>query len=115
MGWFQKSPPPPPPRSLLSERTSFEGEFEGAADLEIHGRLKGPVRCRGEITVARGARVEGEARARAFTLSGSYRGTVEAGGAVFLPGADFQGSLRCEKMRIERGARLAGRLEERRR
>jgi cytoskeletal protein CcmA (bactofilin family) len=115
MGWFRKPPPPPPPRSSLSERTSFEGQWEGTAALEIHGRLKGAVRCREEVSVDQGARVEGEVRAEAFRLSGRFQGEVEAGRAVFLEGSHFEGTLRCETLRVERGARLEGRVEERRR
>lgn len=115
MGWFQKSPPPPPPRSVLSEGASFDGDWEGSAALEIHGRLKGTVRCRGEVSVERGAKVEGEVRAQTFHLSGFFRGSVEAERVVFLPGADFGESVRCGEIRVERGAWLRGRFEERRR
>jgi cytoskeletal protein CcmA (bactofilin family) len=115
MGWFRKPPPPPPPRSYLSERTSFEGQWEGKAALDIHGRLKGAVRCREEVSVDRGAKVEGEVRAEAFRLSGRFQGKAEASRAVFLEGARFEGTLRCETLRVERGARLEGRVEEMRR
>lgn len=115
MGWLKKPTPPPPPRSLLSERSTFEGEWDGAVALEIHGRLKGAVRCRQEVAVARGARLEGEARGQVFTHAGFFRGKVEAERAVFLQGADFDGSLRCKALCVERGARLKGHLEEARR
>lgn len=115
MAWFGKTPPPPPPRSILSPKASFQGEWEGAADLEIHGHLKGTVRCRGGLTVAAGAKVDGEVRAGFLKIAGSFRGKGEAEGAEFLSGASFEGDLLCAKIRVERGARVSGDFKERRR
>jgi len=56
------------------------GDIEAHEDMLIEGRVQGKITVpSGTLTVAKGAEVEAEVRARSFVLHGELKGTVRAG------------------------------------
>ena len=91
----------------------IRGKIHGEGDLLVEGQVEGDVAIRGELTIAEGASVVGEAvEAQAVTIAGALEGDVASTGQVRLAaGARVRGNLRGSAVSIEDGARFSGRLD----
>jgi cytoskeletal protein CcmA (bactofilin family) len=89
------------------------GRIHGDGDLVVEGHVEGQLTIRGDLTIAEGASVTGEAVvAHAVTISGTLEGDVAATGAVRIAaGARVRGNMQGTAVSIEDGARYSGRLD----
>jgi cytoskeletal protein CcmA (bactofilin family) len=89
------------------------GRIQGEGDLLIEGHVEGNVTLRGDLTIAEGGSVEGEAvTAHAVFVAGSLEGNLAASGQVrFGPGARVRGDVQGNAVAIDDGAHFSGRLD----
>jgi cytoskeletal protein CcmA (bactofilin family) len=91
----------------------IRGRIHGDGDLVVEGRVEGDLSIRGELTIAEGGAVTGEAiEAQTVTVSGTLEGDVAAAGPVRLvAGSRVKGNLKGSTVSIDDGARFSGRLD----
>jgi len=94
----------------LGSTADLTGDIEAHEDMLIEGRLQGKITLpSGTLTIAKGAKVEAEIRARALVLHGELKGTVRAGErAVISETAEMNGEVITPKITIANGARFSG-------
>jgi len=94
----------------LGSTAVLTGDIEAHEDMLIEGRLQGKITLpSGTLTIAKGAKVEAEIRARALVLHGELKGTVRAGErAVISETAEMNGEVITPKITIANGARFSG-------
>ena len=94
----------------LGSTTVLTGDIEAHEDMLIEGKVNGKITVpSGTLTVAKGARVEGEIRVKALVLNGEFKGTVRAGErAIISETADMTGDVITPKITIANGAKFSG-------
>jgi cytoskeletal protein CcmA (bactofilin family) len=109
-------PPQNPEKALatgvtrLGSTTVLTGDIEAHEDMLIEGRVQGKIIVpSGTLTIAKGAKVEAEIKARALVLNGELKGTVHAGEkALIAETAEMVGDIITPKITIANGARFTG-------
>ncbi len=99
-----------PAATRLGPSVVVQGDIEAHEDILIEGRLNGKVTLpSGTLTVAKGARVEGDIKVRTLVLHGELAGNVEAGERVqIFDTAWMNGDVAAAKITIADGARFTG-------
>jgi cytoskeletal protein CcmA (bactofilin family) len=112
---FSNRPGTPAPRSLACIGASLEikGRISGEEDLQIDGKVEGPVSIRGHrLTVGRSGQVNSEVSAREIVVYGKVSGNINASDRVEIKkdGA-VMGDIQTARISIEDGAIFKGRIE----
>ncbi|MGZ5440004.1 MAG: bactofilin family protein [Candidatus Aminicenantales bacterium] len=94
----------------LGSTAVVTGDIEAHEDMLIEGRVVGKIIVpSGTLTIAKGAKVEAEIRARSLVLHGELKGTVRAGEkTVISETAEMNGDVITPKITIANGARFSG-------
>ncbi len=98
--------------SVIGAVTEITGNVTGSGSLRIEGRLQGNADVTGDIEVARDAQVQGDVIGRSLVLEGSLNGNATAADLISIgPAANYQGSLRAERISITPGARVSAQFD----
>ena len=112
---FSSRPGMPAARNLACIGASLEikGRISGEEDLQIDGKVEGPVALRGHrLTVGRSGQLNSEISAREVVVYGKVTGNVNASDRVEIKkdGAVI-GDIQTARISIEDGAIFKGRIE----
>lgn len=97
-------------RSVFTQDLVVEGDASSSGAIEVQGDVVGSLRAP-EITVAGSGRVEGSVVAHDLVLLGAVSGTILARNVQLAPSAVVQADVIHERIAIEAGAELEGRLQ----
>jgi len=97
-------------RSVFAQDLVVEGDASSSGPIEVQGNVVGSLRAP-EITVAGSGRVEGSVVAHDLVVLGAVSGTVSARTVQLAPSAAVQADVTHERIAIEAGAELKGRLQ----
>jgi len=96
-------------RSLLHDGIVIKGDWQSDGTVEFGGRITGDLTV--DILVVTGTgNVDGNVRARSVTVEGYLNGTIAAVEVVLRSTAVVRGEVVAEKIRIDFGANVEGRL-----
>ena len=96
-------------RSVFAQDLVVEGDATSNGPIEVQGNVVGSLRAP-EITVAGSGRVEGSVVAHDLVVLGVVSGRVSARNVQLAPSALVQADIIHERIAIEAGAELEGRL-----
>ena len=99
-------------RSIFAQDLVIEGDATSLGPIEVQGNVLGSLRAP-EITVAGSGRVEGSIVAHDLVVLGAVSGTVSARNVQLAPSAVVRADVIHERIAIETGAELEGRLQRR--
>jgi cytoskeletal protein CcmA (bactofilin family) len=125
---FQRTPEPAPAPSSYSERPGMptarnlacigasleiKGRVSGEEDLQIDGKVEGPVVLRGHrLTVGRSGQLTSEISARELVVYGKVTGNINASDRVEIKkDGSVIGDIQTSRISIEDGAMFKGRIE----
>ena len=94
---------------MLGADVTIRGNLEASADLHFDGTIEGDITC-ASLAQGEGSHITGAILADKARLSGVVKGTVTVRDLVVLHTARIEGDLRYEKLTIEPGAAVDGRL-----
>lgn len=97
-------------RSVFAQDLVVEGDATSSGPIEVQGNVVGSLRAP-EIIVAGSGRVEGSVVAHDLIVFGAVSGTVSARNVQLAPSAVVQADVVHERIAIEAGAELEGRLQ----
>jgi cytoskeletal protein CcmA (bactofilin family) len=99
--------------SLIGHNVAIDGEVSVDGDLTVDGRITGWVVVRGgTLTIASGARIDGDLRAPRIVVHGRVRGAVLASERIELgSSAVVEGGLSADRIAIADGAWFSGTLD----
>ena len=106
----------PDPTGSCTRRSVFvydlvvEGDVTSSGPIDVQGRLVGSLRSP-EITVSGSGRVEGFVVAHDLAVLGAVSGTISARNVQLAPSAVVQADVIHERIAIEAGAELEGKLQ----
>ncbi len=99
-------------RSVFAQDLVVEGDASSIGLIEVQGNVVGSLRAP-EITVAGSGRVEGSLVAHDLVVLGVVSGTVSARNVQLAQSAVVHADVIHERIAIETGAELEGRLQRR--
>lgn len=99
-------------RSILAGDLVIEGDVTSDGPVDVHGKIVGSARAP-EVVVAATGRVEGAVTAHDLSVMGFISGSVSARHVQLSPTAVVRADVLHERIAIEAGAELEGRLERR--
>ena len=100
---------PKPRRSLLHDGIVIKGDWRSDGIVEFGGKIRGDLTV-DVLVVAGTGKVDGNVRARSVTVEGYLNGTIAAVDVILASTAVFTGEIVAERIRIDFGANVEGRL-----
>ena len=98
--------------SIIAADLTIEGKIEGAGHIRIAGKFKGDVNVQGDLSLERGAKLNGSVRAKKVTLAGELEGNVEAAERVeLLDTAVVIGDLKAGTLTVAAGSKIRGHID----
>lgn len=107
-------PAVPSARNLARIGASLEikGSVTGEEDLQIDGKVEGPVMIRGRLTVGSSGQLKSGVTARELAVYGKVSGNVDARDRVEIKrDGEVIGDIQTARISIEDGAIFKGRIE----
>jgi len=107
------SPPGASNLSHLGPTLRVKGTISGTEDLEIDGKVEGPLSLPGQkLTVGPSAQLNSEIAAGEAIVYGKISGNICAGDRVEIKkGSEVMGDIKTARIGIEDGAHFKGRIE----
>ena len=98
--------------SLIAADLTIEGKIEGSGHIRIAGKFKGDVNVQGDLTIEKGAKLNGSVRARKITIAGELEGNIEAASRVeLLSSGVIIGDLKAGSLTVAAGSRMRGQAD----
>ena len=97
-------------RSIFAQDLVVEGDASSRGPIEVQGNVVGSLLAP-EITVAGSGRVEGSVVAHDLVVLGAVSGMISARNVQLAPSAVVQADVIHERIAIEAGAELEGKLQ----
>jgi|TARA_B110000483_G_scaffold203161_1_gene245282 cytoskeletal protein CcmA (bactofilin family) len=97
-------------RSILHDGILIKGDWQSDGIVEFGGAITGNLTV--DVLIVKGTgKVEGNVRARSVTVEGYLNGTIAALDVILASTAVVTGEVVAEKIRIDFGANVEGRLK----
>lgn len=98
--------------SLIASNLTIEGKIEGTGHVRIAGRFKGDVNVQGDLTIEKGAKLNGGVRAEKVVVSGDLEGNIDSASRVeLLDTAVMNGDLKAGSLTVAAGSKIRGHIE----
>jgi cytoskeletal protein CcmA (bactofilin family) len=98
--------------SLIASGLTIEGKIEGAGHVRIAGKFKGDVNVQGDLTIEKGAKLNGGVRAKKVIVAGELEGNVDSAERVeVLDSAVLTGDLKAGSLTVAAGSKIRGHIE----
>ena len=108
----EAAPVPAAKESLIAADITIEGKIEGSGHVRIAGKFKGDVNVQGDLSLERGAKLNGSVRAKKVTLAGELEGNVEAAARVeLLDSSVVIGDLKAGTLTVAAGSKIRGHID----
>ena len=114
---FPGAPRPSTPMArnwaCLGSTLTIKGEISGDEDLQIDGKVEGPISLPGHrLTIGRTAHLSSEVKARDVIVYGTASGNLRARDRVEIKkDGEVMGDITAARISVEDGAYLKGRIE----
>ena len=96
--------------TILGADAVFKGEIRFEKGMKLLGKFEGQINSDGQLVVADGAALTGDAKAGTVRIEGQVKGNVSAGTKVQLAAsARLEGDLQTQRLEVAEGAVLIGR------
>jgi cytoskeletal protein CcmA (bactofilin family) len=106
------APEPAAKESLIAADLTIEGKIEGSGHVRIAGRFKGDVNVQGDLSVERGAKLNGGVRAKKVTMAGELEGNIESAARVeLLDSSVLVGDIKAGTLTVAAGAKIRGHID----
>lgn len=98
--------------TVIARGVKVEGDFKSQGDVVIEGEVQGTVAAAGTLTVGTEAFIKADIHADEAIISGAVEGNVTVTKQAMLhSGAKLKGDLTAERIMVESGAVLDGRMQ----
>lgn len=96
---------------MIGPGTTVRGNISGEENLTVEGRVEGSIRLDADLVIADGASLAADVDARKVDVSGKVEGAISAAEGLTLDsGAVVVGDITTQRLIIEEGARIKGRI-----
>jgi len=97
----------------IGKSVFIKGELSGSEDLYVDGQVEGSIALKGNsLTVGPNGQVKGSIEAKSAVVQGKVEGNIQASERVELrKSANVTGDIGTQRIAIEEGAFLKGKIE----
>ncbi|MDO8631933.1 MAG: polymer-forming cytoskeletal protein [Phycisphaerales bacterium] len=96
--------------TVLGEDAVFKGELRFEKGMKLLGKFEGQITSDGQMVVAEGAVLTGDAKAGTIKIEGQVKGNIHAATKIQLSAsARLEGDLQTQRLEVAEGAVLIGR------
>ncbi len=96
--------------TVLGADAVFKGELRFEKGMKLLGKFEGQITSEGQLVVADGAALTGDAKAGTVRIEGQVKGNISASTKVQLSAsARLEGDLQTQRLEVAEGAVLIGR------
>jgi cytoskeletal protein CcmA (bactofilin family) len=96
--------------TTIGQDATFEGKLRFEKGAKVIGSFEGEINSKGQLIIAGGGRLSGQAHAGSIRVEGQVQGNLEAGGKIQLTeSARVEGDIQAAKLEVAEGAVLEGR------
>lgn len=99
-------------RSVFAQDLVVEGDVTSLGPVDVHCKIIGSMRAP-DIVIAGSGRVEGSVVANDLSVLGAVSGTISARNVQLAPSGVVHADISYERIAVEAGAELEGRLQSR--
>lgn len=110
---FNREKPPNPDviDVTLGPRATFDGNLRCDGSVRIEGVMEsGQIETLGNVIIANTAKVVANIKARTVSISGAYKGEIDAQRVELLEGGRAWGTIKVASFLLDEGAYLRGEL-----
>ncbi len=98
--------------SLIASDLTIEGKIEGSGHVRIAGKFKGDVNVEGDLSLERGAKLNGGVRAKKVIVAGELEGNIESAQRVeLLDSAAVTGDIKAGTLTVAAGSKIRGHID----
>jgi len=98
--------------TIIGEDTLIKGDINLKGNIIVYGKIEGNVTTKGSITLAVGAKHDGDITGNVIQIGGIVNGNVFAASKVILGDKSFlHGDVRAHHLVIEDGAKFEGKCD----
>ena len=95
--------------TIIGPDAKFKGDLDFEKGVRVFGEFEGTVRSKGQLHVAKGARIKADVTAGNIDVDGEVKGNLSASGKVQLKAsARLEGDLRTARLEVADGATFIG-------
>ncbi|MEA3337660.1 MAG: polymer-forming cytoskeletal protein [Chloroflexota bacterium] len=95
----------------IGPRATFSGNLRCDGSVRIEGVMEsGEIETLGNVIIANSAKVVGDIKARTVSISGAYKGVIDAKRVELLEGGRAWGTIKVVSFLLDDGAYLRGEL-----
>ncbi|MBH1974148.1 MAG: polymer-forming cytoskeletal protein [Rhodobacteraceae bacterium] len=98
--------------SLLAENLEVDGDVSSVGPIEVMGKVTGTVRAP-DVVISATGQIVGNVSALNLSVQGIVDGTIAAKSVAFSGSARVQAEITHDKITIETGAQVEGKLKRR--
>ncbi len=100
-------------KSAIGKGVVIEGEISGAEDLIFAGTMRGNISLpQHRFTLERSGHADANILAKEVVIAGTLTGDIAGAASVQVRGTGaVQGAVRCERISVEEGAVVQGKVE----
>ncbi len=96
--------------TILGADAVFKGELRFEKGMRLLGKFEGQINSEGQMVVAEGAALTGDAKAGTIKIEGQVKGNLQAATKIQLSAsARLEGDLQTQRLEVAEGAVLIGR------
>jgi cytoskeletal protein CcmA (bactofilin family) len=98
--------------TIIARGVRVEGEFRSQGDVVIEGEVQGSISAAGVLTVGSEAKIKADISVDEAKISGVIEGNLQISKqAIFYSSAKITGDITAERITVEAGAQLDGRIK----
>ncbi|MCH1929268.1 polymer-forming cytoskeletal protein [Shewanella sp. A25] len=94
--------------TFISASTSLEGELQLAGSALVAGKLKGNIRCAGQLKIEFGGEVSGDVCCDELRVCGVFRGKVRCNKLIIVSSGVVEGEVFSHQLEIYEGGQFIG-------
>jgi cytoskeletal protein CcmA (bactofilin family) len=111
-GGAAPEPAPAAKESLIAADLTIEGKIEGSGHVRIAGKFKGDVNVQGDLSLERGARLNGGVSAKKVVIAGELEGNIKSAARVeMLESSMLIGDIKAGTLTVAAGAKIRGNID----
>lgn len=95
--------------TIIGPDAKFKGDLDFEKGVRVFGRFEGTIKSKGQLHVAKGAKVKADVSAGSIDVDGDISGNLTASGKVQLKAsAKLEGDLKTARLEVADGATFVG-------